>query len=144
MLNIAMTKAKQDLLVEKTKMCIHAQLQTYNIIPHVNVSWEQSFAWVDKNKNAIADWGCNPLNRNLLLFPKIRAIMTEEEVYSEASSNNMMVPYTIANPSTLSNNTMVPHIDTTTTTAITAIANITPPSIDEPKVPQDWWPYAFC
>ena len=27
-LNIAMTRAKEDLLEEKTKMCIHAQLQT--------------------------------------------------------------------------------------------------------------------
>ena len=50
--------------------------------------------------------------------------MTEEEVDSEASSNNTMVPYIITNPAALSNNTMVQHIDTTT--AITTITNSNP------------------
>jgi len=113
-------------------------------IPLVNVSWEKSFARVDKNKNDIADRGWNPLNRNLLLFPEIRATMTEEEADSEASYNNTMVLYTITNPAVSSNNTMVPHIDTTTTTITTIVnSNPNPPSIDGPKVPHDRWPYAF-
>ena len=87
-LNIAMTRAKQDFLEEKTKMCMHAQLQTYDIIPLINVAWAKSFARVEKNAQAGADRGWNPLNRNLLTFPEIRATMTDEERELEAESSS--------------------------------------------------------
>ena len=70
MLNIAMKKAKKDLLVEKTKISIQAQVQTYDITAFVSDAWKKSFARVNKNKSAIADRGWHHLNRNLLLYPR--------------------------------------------------------------------------
>ena len=64
--NIALAKAKQDLLDTRYKKSIKADLHPHDIIPLINKAWEQSFVRVDKNKNAIADRGWNPLNRNLL------------------------------------------------------------------------------
>ena len=92
--NIAITKAKQNLLDEKSQQCVNAQLQTYDIIPLVNAAWKQSFARIEKNKNACADRGWNPLNRCLLLHSEIRATMTDEEQDMELSStSSAIVPY---------------------------------------------------
>ena len=73
-------------------MCTHAQLQTYNIIPLINAAWAKSFARVDKNAQAGADRSWNPLNRNLLKFPKIRVTMIDEmrELEVEYSSTVIM------------------------------------------------------
>ena len=63
-----MTKAKQELLEYKT---IHTfdnpSLQPTDLIPLINKAWNQSFAQIGKNHNAIANRGWNPLNRNILL-----------------------------------------------------------------------------
>ena len=96
-LNIALSKAKKDMLDDKTKMCMQAQLKTYDIIPLVNTAWLKSFYREDKNKNAIADRGWGPLNRSLLLNNEIRATMTEEELQLElAPTSTALVPYTAA------------------------------------------------
>ena len=86
--NIAMTQAKEKLLAERESKCIHATIESYDIIPLVNTAWAKSFARVAKNQNAIADRGWLPFNRNLLTLPDVRATMTsverEEENLSEA------------------------------------------------------------
>ena len=41
--NIAMTKAKEELLEEKYQMSMQPDLQTYNIIPLVNKAWAKFF-----------------------------------------------------------------------------------------------------
>ena len=91
--NIAMTKAKQELLEYKTRYTFeNPTLQPTDIIPLINKAWKQSFARVEKNRNAIADRGWNPLNRNLLLDPSIRATMTDRERIKESKCTNFQVP----------------------------------------------------
>lgn len=78
-LNIVTTRARQEILKEKTKMCMHTQLQTYNTICIINAGWAKSSARVEKNTQYNTDRGWNTLNRNLLTFPDIQATMTDEE-----------------------------------------------------------------
>ena len=115
--NIAMTKAKQQLLEYKTKH-ENPTLQPTDIIPLINKAWKQSFARVDKNRNAIADRGWNPLNRNLLLDSSIRATMTEEERSKESKYTSFRIPSALQNnnqphiPSCESSNSIVSVTDT--------------------------------
>ena len=91
--NIAITKAKDELLQEKDKKCMRAELQTYDIIPLVNKAWDKSFARTNKNKTAISDRGWNPLNRNILTFPDIRATMTTQEMEEENTSSDVTLRF---------------------------------------------------
>jgi hypothetical protein len=54
-----------------------------DIIPLVNYTWDWSFAKIDSNKKAINDCGWFPFNRNLLLNPVLREIMTENDLAEE-------------------------------------------------------------
>ena len=60
-------------------------------LPLINSAWNQSFVREDKNTNAGADRGWNPLNYILLTLPEIRATMTEEEVDAEKSSSSIIM-----------------------------------------------------
>ena len=87
--NIAMTKAKQHPLEYKS---IHTfenpSLQATVMVPLINKAWKKSFARVPKNRNAIANRGWNPLNRNLLLDPSIRATITDAEKENENDASS--------------------------------------------------------
>ena len=48
-------------------------------MPLINKAWNASFARKNKNLQAIADRGWNPLNYNILTMPEIRATMTMDE-----------------------------------------------------------------
>ena len=52
----------------------------------------------DKNANAGADRGWNPLNYILLTLPEIRATMTEEEVDAEKSSSSIIMRRELLEP----------------------------------------------
>ena len=54
--------------------------QSTDIIPLINKAWNDSFARVEKNKQAIAERGWYPLNRNILLNDELRSTMTPAEV----------------------------------------------------------------
>ena len=57
----------------------------------MNKAWAKSFAQIDKNKNTIADRGWNPLNRNILTFPDIMT-MTTDEVEDKVASSEVILP----------------------------------------------------
>ena len=92
--NIAMTRAKQDLLDFKMrKMTDEVCLKPTDLMPLINRAWNASFARKQKNQQAIADRGWCPLNYNLLTHPEIRATMTKGEKQSELlPSNDVFLP----------------------------------------------------
>ena len=55
------------------------ELQPTDIMPMINEAWKASFADVEGNLAAIAERGWFPLTRNLLLHPRLRFTMTEED-----------------------------------------------------------------
>ena len=65
----------------------HLQLVPTDIIPLVNLCWDDSFANVRTNKKAIVERGWAPFNRNLLLNKEIRATMIENDVRDEKECN---------------------------------------------------------
>ena len=88
---MALTQAKQDLLDQEYKMSMKVELLPHEIILLVQKAWDASFVRIEKNRNAIANRGWNPLNRNLLTMPDIRGTMTEDDLSNE-SSNNVFLP----------------------------------------------------
>ena len=54
-------------------------LKPTDLMPLINKAWNASFARRNKNLQAIADRGWNPLNYNILTMPEIRATMTKDE-----------------------------------------------------------------
>ena len=92
--NIALTKAKQDLLDFKLKKMTEDQyLKPTDLMPLINKEWNASFARKNKNPQAVADKGWNPLNYNILTMPEIRATVTmDEEKLELDSSDNIKLP----------------------------------------------------
>ena len=119
--NMAMSKAKQELLEFKTRHTFeNPTLQPTDLIPLINKAWKQSFARVDKNRNAISSRGWNPLNRNLLLDPLIRQTMTEKEKAMESTSNDYKVPSLVLNNNHIESEN-VPSDSSTSSTSSTHI-----------------------
>ena len=90
--NIAMTKAKQDLLEYREMLSMPGSLESTDMMPLINRAWDKSFARVQKNKQAIADRGWLPYNRNIMTFAEIRETMTAQEIQDEADSSNVIIP----------------------------------------------------
>ena len=72
---------------KKEALILPPVIEPYEIIPIINAAWDKSFGRVLKNKNTIAERGWWPYNRNLLLHPKIRVTMTDDEESKEAEQN---------------------------------------------------------
>ena len=90
--NMAITKAKQNLLEMKDSIGMqNAGMIDTDLMPLINEAWEKSFARVDKNRNAIADRGWNPLNKALLLDPTLRSTMTSNEKSDEYQKLNQII-----------------------------------------------------
>jgi len=103
--NIAMYRAKKDLLEKKDELGMHDDgLVDTDLMPLINIAWKQSFSRIDKNKNALSDRGWNPLNKNLLLHEDLRATMTETEKSNQYHlSHQIIIPQqNIAHASTIS------------------------------------------
>ena len=77
---MSMTKSKIELLELKEKKSMNGNHQSTDIIPLINKAWNDSFAQVKKKKQAIAERGWYPLNRNILLNDELRSTMTPAEV----------------------------------------------------------------
>ena len=94
--NMAITKAKQNLLELKDSIGLQNDgIIDTDLMPLINEAWEKSFARVDKNRNAIADRGWNPLNKALLLDPTLRSTMTANEKCDEYQKlNEIVIPST--------------------------------------------------
>ena len=103
--NMAITKAKQNLLELKDSMGLQNDgMVDTDLMPLINEAWEKSFARVDKNRNAIADRGWNPLNKALLLDPTLRSTMTLKEKSEEYHKlHKIILPNTIKQSSHHSN-----------------------------------------
>lgn len=100
--NIAISRAKQDLVQKKESLGLPPSLVDTDMMPLINMAWQQSFAKISSNKRAIADRGWNPLNRAILTNDDLRATMTTKELEDEAlPSSNIILPNKIAsaNPS---------------------------------------------
>ena len=82
---IYVTKTKNALVLYKIRMGMKITLTQNNIIPIVNMAWQQSFGRVRTNKLAISIRGWGPLNRALLLHPEI--LKTKPETITVESDN---------------------------------------------------------
>jgi len=122
--NIAMTKSKQELLEKKDELGLYDDgLVDTDLMPLINKSWSQSFARVNKNRNALADRGWNPLNQALLLHDDLRATMTRKEKSTEYNlSNNIIIPKQKQSNSTLPSNDS--HSSMTSMTGTTSSSSI--------------------
>ena len=93
-LNMASVKAKRKIMEDKERMLLNPAIQPYEIMNIVNIAWEESFAKVGSNKNAISERGWLPYNRNLMTYPCLRATMTTEEKGNELLANSKVIlPY---------------------------------------------------
>lgn len=111
--NIALTRAKQELVEYREAKCLPPKLQSTDLIPLINKAWSQSFARISKNKKAILDRGWNPLNKALLTLPEIRATMTDEERKSEVECDDIKLP---TKPNNQYDSTIADASDSTTVT----------------------------
>ncbi len=91
--NIAMTKAKDELLSFKEPIGLSNGLTPTDMMHIINNAWNKIFARVGMNKNAISDQGWNPLNCALLLNEELRATMTTKESTAEyCPTYNIVIP----------------------------------------------------
>lgn len=90
---MGLTRKKQDIMQLRNQTCAKPDIHTTDIIPMVNFGWDDSFADVDGNKNAISERGWNPFNMNLLLNKQIRATMTDEERENEKKDKEVIIPF---------------------------------------------------
>ena len=85
--NINLSQVKSALLQTRIDQLQHAlQLVRTDIIPAVNKSFPTSFGNRKTNRKALAVRGWNPLNRNLLLDPTIRATIIQQQIDQEKES----------------------------------------------------------
>ena len=89
--NIAMSRAKQQLVELKETMGLPPSLNDQDLMPIINQAWQQSFAKVATNKKAISDRGWSPLNRAILRNEDLRATMTRQEAANEAKSSSSII-----------------------------------------------------
>ena len=77
---MSLTKHKRDLMKKKERQGIQEfAIEKEDVVDLVARAWDDSFARIDSNKQAIAERGWNPLNYNCLLNPEIRATMSVKD-----------------------------------------------------------------
>jgi hypothetical protein len=77
---MSLTKHKRDLMKKKERQGIQEfAIEKEDVVNLVARAWDDSFARIDSNKQAIAERGWNPLNYNCLLNPEIRATMSVKD-----------------------------------------------------------------
>jgi hypothetical protein len=77
---VRLTSFKQKIMDSRYEKMMGIELIPSDIIPIVNYAWMGSFENQKNNKKAIFERRWNPLNRMLLLHPKLRSDMTEKDV----------------------------------------------------------------
>ena len=81
---ISLNKQKKDLIEYRIdNFTSELELLPTDIIPMIGKAWDTSFADVEGNKAAIAERGWFPLNKNLLLNPRLRGTMTKDDAEVE-------------------------------------------------------------
>ena len=74
---MALTKYKRELLTRKELVGGEFAIEKEDVTCLVSRAWQDSFARVRTNKNAIAERGWTPLNYNCLLHPEIAATRSQ-------------------------------------------------------------------
>jgi len=69
---MALKKAKQHIINEKTKICLPCKIEKHDIIGLVHHAWNESFQNVESNKTAVQERGWGPLTFNLLNHPELK------------------------------------------------------------------------
>ena len=69
---MALKKAKQHIIKEKTKICLPCKIEKHDNIGLVHCAWNESFQNVESNKTAIQERGWGPLTFNLLDHPELK------------------------------------------------------------------------
>jgi hypothetical protein len=98
---MALTKYKRELLTRKELVGGEFAIEKEDVACLVSRAWQDSFARIRTNKNAIAERGWAPLNYNCLLHPEIAATRcqgadnndgTMEETSGNSKNNELTVP----------------------------------------------------
>ena len=85
---INLVKAKNYVFHRKCVLSMKPILEKYNLIPLINFAWQQSFAKVNNNKQAIVQRGWNPLNRALLAHPFILCTKDSNDDSNEENNDD--------------------------------------------------------
>lgn len=92
---ISLSKYKDIIVRKKLTECWEKpNFEDTDIIPAINLSWDESFRRVQTNQEAIAEKGWFPFNMNLLLNDQIRATMNEDDKKWERE-NLEISPYSL-------------------------------------------------
>uniref|UniRef100_A0A7S4UP82 Uncharacterized protein n=1 Tax=Paramoeba aestuarina TaxID=180227 RepID=A0A7S4UP82_9EUKA len=111
----------------KTRMGLPPIIQKTDIIPLINLAWDQSFAKVRSNRKAISDRGWNPLNRALLTHPVILKTRIPE---TNTPDNQPQGTTTQIDPAATSLGETTPPINVIDIGEDqTTVSSITPPSV---------------
>jgi hypothetical protein len=72
---MALTKAKQELVMKKNEAGLEFAINQNNIVGLVHKAWNASFVREETNRKAVVHrgWGHRPLNYNALTHPEILA-----------------------------------------------------------------------
>jgi hypothetical protein len=84
---MALTKYKRDLLTRKELVGGEFAIEKEDVTCLVSRAWQDSFARIHTNKNAIAERGWTPLNYNCLLHPEIASTRWHGCVEQDHSNN---------------------------------------------------------
>ena len=75
-------------------MMFSPYIQPYETINIVSAAWKKSFARPESNQRAISERGWMPFNRNILMYPMVRATMTTEEKQNEnLGTSDVTLPF---------------------------------------------------
>jgi hypothetical protein len=97
-------KAKADTVRGKNRAGLPATLKRSNIVRIVNVAWQKSFAWVEKNKKAIAVRGWGSLNCIGLYHPALQETKDMFKSINEIYEKQVRYGIDITDLSTLNTN----------------------------------------
>lgn len=84
-LKMALTKHKRDLLAQKASVGAEFAIEKEDVIHLVHRAWNDSFARIKQNQNAIAERGWTPLTYNCLLHPEILQTRTNKAIGTTAT-----------------------------------------------------------
>ncbi|KAI2493466.1 hypothetical protein MHU86_21084 [Fragilaria crotonensis] len=83
---MALTKHKRDLLAQKASVGAEfLAIEKEDVIHLVHRAWNDSFARIKQNQNAIAERGWTPLTYNCLLHPEILQTRTNKAIGTTAT-----------------------------------------------------------
>jgi hypothetical protein len=82
---MALTKHKRDLLAQKASVGAEFAIEKEDVIHFVHRAWNDFFARIKQNQNAIAERGWTPLTFNCLLHPEILQTRTNKAIGTTAT-----------------------------------------------------------